>query len=145
MYLIKWLVHVHNSFDEVWNYTAVIYSMLTCFTTFVLTYLSPILHVFRLRAGVPRQHRGEIWKFLSEQYLLKQTVPSRPPAIDTPYKELLKQLTSQQHAILIDLGNKLFYYPNLNQLLTVTPKTAIWRHDSQRLYQEHMIMFEYNY
>lgn len=56
-------------------------------------------------AGVPRQHRGEIWKFLSEQYLLKQAVPSRPPAVDTPYKELLKQLTSQQHAILIDLGN----------------------------------------
>ena len=55
-------------------------------------------------AGVPRQHRGEIWKFLSEQYLLRQTVPSRPPSNHTPYKELLKQLTSQQHAILIDLG-----------------------------------------
>ncbi|XP_034045075.1 TBC1 domain family member 1 isoform X2 [Thalassophryne amazonica] len=59
--------------------------------------------------GVPRQLRGEIWKFLSEQYLLRQTVPSRPPATDTPYKELLKQLTSQQHAILIDLGRT---FPN---------------------------------
>lgn len=56
-------------------------------------------------SGVPRQHRGEIWKFLSEQYLLRQEVPSaKPPNNDTPYKELLKQLTSQQHAILIDLG-----------------------------------------
>lgn len=56
-------------------------------------------------SGVPRQHRGEIWKFLSEQYLLKQEVPSaKPPNNDAPYKELLKQLTSQQHAILIDLG-----------------------------------------
>ncbi|KAM9856467.1 TBC1 domain family member 1 isoform 1-T1 [Aulostomus maculatus] len=61
--------------------------------------------------GVPRQHRGEIWKFLSEQYLLKQTVPSRPPANDTPYKELLKQLTSQQHAILIDLGRTFPTHP----------------------------------
>ncbi|XP_029020193.1 TBC1 domain family member 1 isoform X2 [Betta splendens] len=61
--------------------------------------------------GVPRQHRGEIWKFLSEQYLLKQAVPSRPPAIDTPYKELLKQLTSQQHAILIDLGRTFPTHP----------------------------------
>ncbi|GAA6214699.1 TBC1 domain family member 1 [Lates japonicus] len=61
--------------------------------------------------GVPRQHRGEIWKFLSEQYLLRQTVPSRPPANHTPYKELLKQLTSQQHAILIDLGRTFPTHP----------------------------------
>ncbi|KAF7666229.1 hypothetical protein LDENG_00114520 [Lucifuga dentata] len=61
--------------------------------------------------GVPRQHRGEIWKFLSEQYLLRQTVPSRPPVNHTPYKELLKQLTSQQHAILIDLGRTFPTHP----------------------------------
>uniref|UniRef100_M4AE57 TBC1 domain family member 1 n=1 Tax=Xiphophorus maculatus TaxID=8083 RepID=M4AE57_XIPMA len=61
--------------------------------------------------GVPRQHRGEIWKFLSEQYLLQQTVPSRPPSNHTPYKELLKQLTSQQHAILIDLGRTFPTHP----------------------------------
>ncbi|KAK7929438.1 hypothetical protein WMY93_005833 [Mugilogobius chulae] len=61
--------------------------------------------------GVPRQHRGEIWKFLSEQFLLRQTVPSRPRANDTPYKELLKQLTSQQHAILIDLGRTFPTHP----------------------------------
>ncbi|XP_072771020.1 TBC1 domain family member 1 isoform X2 [Nerophis lumbriciformis] len=61
--------------------------------------------------GVPRQHRGEIWKFLSEQFLLKQTVPSRPPTTDMPYKELLKQLTSQQHAILIDLGRTFPTHP----------------------------------
>ncbi|KAJ8281325.1 hypothetical protein GJAV_G00066220 [Gymnothorax javanicus] len=61
--------------------------------------------------GVPRYHRGEIWKFLSEQYLLTQRVPSRPPGKDTPYKELLKQLTSQQHAILIDLGRTFPTHP----------------------------------
>ncbi|KAF4118894.1 TBC1 domain family member 1 isoform X2 [Onychostoma macrolepis] len=62
--------------------------------------------------GVPRQHRGEIWKFLSEQYLLRKEVPStKPPTNDTPYKELLKQLTSQQHAILIDLGRTFPTHP----------------------------------
>ncbi|XP_039468856.1 TBC1 domain family member 1 isoform X1 [Oreochromis aureus] len=61
--------------------------------------------------GVPRQHRGEIWKFLAEQYRLRQTVPSRPPSNHTPYKELLKQLTSQQHAILIDLGRTFPTHP----------------------------------
>ncbi|XP_042170736.1 LOW QUALITY PROTEIN: TBC1 domain family member 1-like [Oncorhynchus tshawytscha] len=54
--------------------------------------------------GVPRQYRGEVWKFLSEQFVLRQPVPVRSPSDNRPYKELLKQLTSQQHAILIDLG-----------------------------------------
>ncbi|XP_060155221.1 TBC1 domain family member 1 isoform X6 [Globicephala melas] len=53
--------------------------------------------------GVPRHHRGEIWKFLAEQYHLKHPFPSKQQPKDTPYKELLKQLTSHQHAILIDL------------------------------------------
>ncbi|XP_062372156.1 TBC1 domain family member 1 isoform X2 [Sardina pilchardus] len=61
--------------------------------------------------GVPRQHRGEIWKLLSEQYNLRQQVPSKSPSTDTPYKELLKQLTSQQHAILIDLGRTFPTHP----------------------------------
>ncbi|XP_031416134.1 TBC1 domain family member 1 isoform X2 [Clupea harengus] len=61
--------------------------------------------------GVPRQHRGEIWKLLSEQYHLRQQVPSKSPTTDTPYKELLKQLTSQQHAILIDLGRTFPTHP----------------------------------
>ncbi|CAL8351207.1 unnamed protein product [Boreogadus saida] len=61
--------------------------------------------------GVPRQQRGEIWKLLSEQYVLRQTVPARPPANQTPYKDLLKQLTSQQHAILIDLGRTFPTHP----------------------------------
>ncbi|XP_058862456.1 TBC1 domain family member 1-like isoform X3 [Acipenser ruthenus] len=61
--------------------------------------------------GVPRQHRGEIWKFLAEQYQLHHPLPSKHQAKDTPYKELLKQLTSQQHAILIDLGRTFPTHP----------------------------------
>ncbi|XP_069712277.1 TBC1 domain family member 1 isoform X3 [Phaenicophaeus curvirostris] len=61
--------------------------------------------------GVPRHHRGEVWKFLAEQYHLKHQFPSKQQPKDTPYKELLKQLTSQQHAILIDLGRTFPTHP----------------------------------
>nr|XP_056711620.1 TBC1 domain family member 1 [Euleptes europaea] len=61
--------------------------------------------------GVPRHHRGEIWKFLAEQYQLKHQFASKQQPQDTPYKELLKQLTSQQHAILIDLGRTFPTHP----------------------------------
>ncbi|XP_064367377.1 TBC1 domain family member 1 isoform X3 [Dromaius novaehollandiae] len=61
--------------------------------------------------GVPRHHRGEIWKLLAEQYHLKHQFPSKQQPKDTPYKELLKQLTSQQHAILIDLGRTFPTHP----------------------------------
>ncbi|XP_018098580.1 TBC1 domain family member 1 isoform X8 [Xenopus laevis] len=61
--------------------------------------------------GVPRQHRGEIWKFLSEQYQLRHPHISKNQLKDTPYKELLKQLTTQQHAILIDLGRTFPTHP----------------------------------
>uniref|UniRef100_I3NCW1 TBC1 domain family member 1 n=1 Tax=Ictidomys tridecemlineatus TaxID=43179 RepID=I3NCW1_ICTTR len=61
--------------------------------------------------GVPRHHRGEIWKFLAEQFHLKHPFPSKQQPKDVPYKELLKQLTSQQHAILIDLGRTFPTHP----------------------------------
>ncbi|XP_074087685.1 TBC1 domain family member 1 [Macrotis lagotis] len=62
--------------------------------------------------GVPRHHRGEIWKFLAEQYHLKHQFPSsKQQPKDIPYKELLKQLTSHQHAILIDLGRTFPTHP----------------------------------
>ena len=41
---------------------------------------------------------------MAEQYHLKHPFPCKQQPKDMPYKELLKQLTSQQHAILIDLG-----------------------------------------
>ncbi|XP_044080648.1 TBC1 domain family member 1 isoform X3 [Neovison vison] len=61
--------------------------------------------------GVPRHLRGEIWKFLAEQYRLQHPFPSKQQPKDMPYKELLKRLTSQQHAILIDLGRTFPTHP----------------------------------
>uniref|UniRef100_A0A8C5UVY0 TBC1 domain family member 1 n=1 Tax=Microcebus murinus TaxID=30608 RepID=A0A8C5UVY0_MICMU len=61
--------------------------------------------------GVPRHHRGEIWKFQAEQFYLKHQFPSKQQPKDVPYKELLKRLTSQQHAILIDLGRTFPTHP----------------------------------
>lgn len=61
--------------------------------------------------GVPKGKRGDVWQFLAEQFCLKQSpIDTRGfPNYNTPYDRLLKQLTSQQHAILIDLGRT---FPN---------------------------------
>ncbi|XP_012265236.2 TBC1 domain family member 1 isoform X2 [Athalia rosae] len=64
-----------------------------------------------IKQGVPRGKRGEVWQFLAEQFCLKQPpIETREfPNYNVPYDALLKQLTSQQHAILIDLGRT---FPN---------------------------------
>ncbi|XP_051565680.1 TBC1 domain family member 4-like isoform X2 [Myxocyprinus asiaticus] len=54
--------------------------------------------------GVPKSRRGEVWLLLSQQYRLRHRLPQRQQPPDTPYQDLLKQLTAQQHAILVDLG-----------------------------------------
>ncbi|XP_066541947.1 TBC1 domain family member 4 isoform X3 [Hoplias malabaricus] len=54
--------------------------------------------------GVPKSRRGEVWLLLSQQYRLRHSLPQRQQPPDTPYQDLLKQLTAQQHAILVDLG-----------------------------------------
>uniref|UniRef100_H3DBZ3 TBC1 domain family member 4 n=1 Tax=Tetraodon nigroviridis TaxID=99883 RepID=H3DBZ3_TETNG len=54
--------------------------------------------------GVPKNRRGDVWLLLSHQHRLRHKLPQRLHAPDTPYHDLLKQLTSQQHAILVDLG-----------------------------------------
>ncbi|XP_055360776.1 TBC1 domain family member 4 isoform X2 [Betta splendens] len=54
--------------------------------------------------GVPKSRRGEIWLLLFHQHRLRHRPPQRQLAPETPYHDLLKQLTSQQHAILVDLG-----------------------------------------
>uniref|UniRef100_UPI0035901CD4 TBC1 domain family member 1-like isoform X1 n=1 Tax=Myxine glutinosa TaxID=7769 RepID=UPI0035901CD4 len=64
-----------------------------------------------IHRGVPRQLRGEIWQLLMEQHRLRSTRATRKPTSNMPYNDLLKQLTSQQHAILIDLGRTFPTHP----------------------------------
>uniref|UniRef100_A0A4W3I1Q3 TBC1 domain family member 4 n=1 Tax=Callorhinchus milii TaxID=7868 RepID=A0A4W3I1Q3_CALMI len=61
--------------------------------------------------GVPKSRRGEIWQFLAEQYRLRHRLPDKYQPGDISYKELLKQLTTQQHAILVDLGRTFPTHP----------------------------------
>ncbi|BES94923.1 gtpase activating protein [Nesidiocoris tenuis] len=64
-----------------------------------------------MKSGVPKAKRGDVWLFLARQYSSKL-----PPFNDTnfpnynvSYEQILKQLTSHHHAILIDLGRT---FPN---------------------------------
>uniref|UniRef100_H2M6S5 TBC1 domain family member 4 n=1 Tax=Oryzias latipes TaxID=8090 RepID=H2M6S5_ORYLA len=54
--------------------------------------------------GLPKSRRGDVWLLVSHQHRLRHRLPQRQLAPDTPYHDLLKQLTAQQHAILVDLG-----------------------------------------
>ncbi|XP_018421569.1 PREDICTED: TBC1 domain family member 4 isoform X2 [Nanorana parkeri] len=64
-----------------------------------------------LKEGVPKSKRGEIWQFLSVQYRLRHRLQSKQQPTDTTYSDLLKQLTAQQHAILVDLGRTFPTHP----------------------------------
>ncbi|XP_012578769.1 PREDICTED: TBC1 domain family member 4 [Condylura cristata] len=64
-----------------------------------------------LKEGVPKSRRGEIWQFLALQYRLRHRLPNKQQPPDTSYKELLKLLTAQQHAILVDLGRTFPTHP----------------------------------
>lgn len=64
-------------------------------------------------SGIPRAKRGEVWYYLALQYGLKQPPfdSSEFPNYDVSYEDLLKQLTSFQHTILIDLGRTFPKHP----------------------------------
>uniref|UniRef100_A0A674JVE1 TBC1 domain family member 4 n=1 Tax=Terrapene triunguis TaxID=2587831 RepID=A0A674JVE1_9SAUR len=64
-----------------------------------------------LKEGVPKSRRGEIWQFLAVQHRVRHRLPSKQQPPNISYKELLKQLTAQQHAILVDLGRTFPTHP----------------------------------
>uniref|UniRef100_A0A663MHM0 TBC1 domain family member 4 n=1 Tax=Athene cunicularia TaxID=194338 RepID=A0A663MHM0_ATHCN len=64
-----------------------------------------------LKEGVPKSRRGEIWQFLAVQHRVRHRLPNKQQPPDVSYKELLKQLTAQQHAILVDLGRTFPTHP----------------------------------
>ena len=48
--------------------------------------------------------RGDVWTLLLMQNKWKRQDLVLPPSYDTPYENMIKELTKEQHAILIDLG-----------------------------------------
>ncbi|XP_067141731.1 TBC1 domain family member 1-like isoform X2 [Centruroides vittatus] len=73
-----------------------------------------------VKTGIPRHKRGEIWQFLAEQHChhLNASISiSEDVDLTMPYEDLLKQLTSHQHAILIDLGRTFPNHPYYSQPL----------------------------
>ncbi|GIY14086.1 TBC1 domain family member 1 [Caerostris darwini] len=62
-----------------------------------------------VKKGVPRHKRGEIWQYLSQQ--------SKDLESNGSYEELLKELTSHQHSILIDIGRTFPNHPFYSQAL----------------------------
>ena len=57
---------------------------------------------------MPKARRGEVWSLLAERGGLRDLEAEwaeRFPNLTSEYDSLKSQLTSHQHAILIDLGN----------------------------------------
>ena len=60
-----------------------------------------------MSVGVPKARRGEVWTLLAERGGLRDLEAEwaeRFPNLASEYDSLKSQLTSHQHAILIDLG-----------------------------------------
>ncbi|RWS15269.1 TBC1 domain family member 4-like protein, partial [Dinothrombium tinctorium] len=77
------------------------------------------IQIFKLvKNGVPKHKRGEIWMFLAQQQKMEMKGTEQLRInLDTPYRELLQNLTEQQHAILVDLGRTFPKHPYYAQPL----------------------------
>ncbi|XP_076031403.1 TBC1 domain family member 1-like isoform X2 [Oratosquilla oratoria] len=68
--------------------------------------------------GIPKSLRGQVWQMMVHQHKLQNTKCDPDlPAFHLPYEDMLKDLTSQHHAILIDLGRTFPTHPYFSQAL----------------------------
>lgn len=86
--------------------------------------------------GIPRYQSGDVWIFLRSHMEKRKASFLQPCPEHEPYAELIKHLTTHQHAILIDLGtylkeylcstpikHKIIWVHILSQLITVSWQT----------------------
>lgn len=72
-----------------------------------LTYYVRTVNLFLKFLGVPAHKRGQVWQFFIQQHRIGNEgndANSCYLSQNVTYDQLLQQLTSHQHAILIDLG-----------------------------------------
>ncbi|KAK3867460.1 hypothetical protein Pcinc_027094 [Petrolisthes cinctipes] len=78
---------------------------------------SNILHS-GIKQGVPKSVRGDVWQLLMHQSLARNPkLEPQIPGYNTSYETMIKELTSQHHAILIDLGRTFPTHPYFMQTL----------------------------
>jgi len=61
--------------------------------------------------GIPRSKRGEAWQLMAKMSKAESPSADKFPSLTMPYSNLKSQLTSHQHAILIDLGRTFPSHP----------------------------------
>ena len=68
---------------------------------------------------MPQLKRGKIWLWLIKQYKLRNPTNKYHPdlQLNVTYRDLIKQSTIHQHAILLDLGRTMPMHPNFNKTL----------------------------
>ena len=69
--------------------------------------------------GVSKTRRGEVWQMMvsrNNKTSVMEHLVAKFPNLTTDYTKLKSQLTSHQHAILIDLGKTYEIFPELYQL-----------------------------
>lgn len=82
---------------------------LTKYSSFLNSAVTPLEFAVAIQKGCPKNRRGEIWCLLADirqQNGVSPVCSAFEATVDfnTNYRVLLQQLTSQQHAILVDLG-----------------------------------------
>ncbi|XP_047736241.1 uncharacterized protein LOC108675467 [Hyalella azteca] len=70
-----------------------------------------------VRQGVPKALRGDIWHLMMLQPRPSLRLPVVPHCFHKPYQHMIQGLTSQQHAILIDLGRTFPQHPYFTRTL----------------------------
>nr|XP_053629141.1 TBC1 domain family member 4-like [Cherax quadricarinatus] len=71
-----------------------------------------------IKQGIPKSVRGEAWQLMMQQYMAQnQKLEPQIPGYNLPYESMIKELTSQHHAILIDLGRTFPTHPYYMQTL----------------------------